>query len=63
MGFYFMRIDDDKDKQILREAIVSELKKPPRLRQQVDPAADSPVSSGAKAGPDRTLRNSQVPRN
>jgi hypothetical protein len=66
MGFYFMRIDEDKDKQILREAILAELKKPPRLRQQADRPADSPLSSEAKATtahPDGTSRNTEVPRN
>jgi hypothetical protein len=65
MGFYFMRIDEDKDKQILREAIVAELKKPPRLRQEADRSADSPLSSEATATarPDGTARSAQVPRN
>jgi hypothetical protein len=65
MGFYFMRIDEDKDKQILREAIVAQLKKPPRLRQEADRPADSPRSSEATATarPDGTARNTQVPRN
>ncbi len=65
MGFYFMRIDEDKDKQILREAMVAELKKPPRLRQQADRPVDSlPSSEGkATARPDGTARNTQVPRN
>jgi PilZ domain len=65
MGFYFMRIDENKDKQILREAIAAELKKPPRLRQQADRPGDSPLSGEAKATarPDGTARNTQVPRN
>ena len=65
MGFYFMRIDEDKDKQILREAIVAELKKPPRLRQEADRHTDSLPSSEAKATarPDGIPRNTQVPRN
>jgi hypothetical protein len=65
MGFYFMRIDEDKDKQILREAMVAELKKPPRLRQEADRPKDSLPSSEAKATahPDGAPRNTQVPRN
>jgi len=65
MGFYFMRIDEDKDKHILREAMVAELKKPPRLRQQADRAMDSLPSSEAKATvrPDGNPMNTQVPRN
>ncbi len=65
MGFYFMRIDEDKDKQILREAIMAELKKPPRLRQQADQALDSslPGEAKTKARPEGTPRNPQVPRN
>lgn len=65
MGFYFMRIDEDKDKQILREAMVAELKKPPRLRQQADRPTDSPLPSEAKTKPrpEGTTRNTQVPRN
>jgi len=64
MGFYFMRIDDDKDKQILRAAIVAERKKHRRLRQEADRATDSPLSSEAQtiARPDGTSRNSQIPR-
>jgi hypothetical protein len=65
MGFYFMRIDEEKDKQILREAMVAELKKPPRLRQQADQPMDSPLPSEAKSKtrPEGTHRNTQVPRN
>jgi hypothetical protein len=65
MGFYFMRIDEDKDKQILREAIVAELKKPPRLRQEADRSVDSVLSGEAKAAarPEGTPRNPQAPRN
>mgnify|MGYP001078654466 CR=1 FL=1 len=49
MGFYFMRIDDDKDKQVIREAMVAELKKPLRLRQQADQRAESLPSAQSKA--------------
>ena len=48
MGFYFMRIDEDKDKQILRAAIVAECRKPPRLRQEADRHTDSLPSSEAQ---------------
>lgn len=65
MGFYFMRIDEEKDKQILREAMVAELKKPPRLRQQADRSGDSPLPSEAKpkARSEGMPRNPEVPRN
>lgn len=65
MGFYFMRIDEDKDKQILREAITAELKKPLGLRQQADRAMNSllPGEEKTKARPEGTPRNPQVPRN
>lgn len=48
MGFYFMRIDEDKDKQVLREAIVSQLKMPPQPQQEFDQHADSTLSGEAK---------------
>ena len=65
MGFYFMRIDDDKDKQVIREAMVAELKKPLRLRQQADQRAESLPSREAKSTgrPEGVSRNPQVPRN
>jgi hypothetical protein len=65
VGFYFIRIDEDKDKQILREAIAAELRKPPRLRREADRSVDSPPSSEAKATdrPDGTAPNTEVPRN
>jgi len=40
MGFYFMRIDEEKDKQILREAILYQGKKPPRLQEEADGPTD-----------------------
>jgi hypothetical protein len=49
MGFYFMRIDEDKDKQILREAIVIQVNKPLRLRQEAEGPAASLSSSEAKS--------------
>ena len=59
MGFYFMRVDEDKDKQILRAAIVAECRKPPHLRQEADRHTDSPLSSEAQvvAHSARTVRN------
>ena len=59
MGFYFMRVDEDKDKQILRTAIVAECRKPPHLRQEADRHTDSPLSSEAQviAHSARTVRN------
>ena len=48
MGFYFMRIDEDRDKQILRAAIVAECRKPPCLRQEVYQFADSLIPSEAR---------------
>ncbi len=64
MGFYFMRIDDDNDKQILRAAIMAECRKPPRLRQEADRDTDSLLSGEARAtaGFEGTTRNTQVPR-
>jgi len=65
MGFYFMRFDEDKDKQILREAIVAQLNKPPRVPQEADRRTDSPLSreATATARPDGVSRSAQVPRN
>ena len=59
MGFYFMRVDEDKDKQILRAAIVAECRKPPLLRQGAERHTDSPLSSEAQviAHSARTVRN------
>jgi hypothetical protein len=36
MGFYFIRIDEDKDRQNLREAIVAQRENPSRLRRETD---------------------------
>ena len=65
MGFYFMRIDEEKDKQILREAILYKGKKPPRLQEEADGPADSLPSREAEetAHPDPTPRNTQPSRN
>jgi len=45
MGFYFMRIDEDKDKHSLRETISTECAKPLRLRQEANRHTDSLLSS------------------
>lgn len=65
MGFYFMRIDEDKDKQSLREAIASECEKPLRLRREADRHTDSILSGEAQAITrfDGISRNTQLPRN
>lgn len=65
MGFYFMRVDEDKDKQVLREVIVSQLNIPQQLTQESDGPADSPLSGEAKptVRPDENTRNPEVPRN
>jgi len=65
MGFYFMRIDEDKDKQLLREAIVSQIQKHPRLRQEFDRPTESLPSNEATATarPEGAPRNPQTPRN
>ena len=65
MGFYFLRIDEDRDKQILREAIIAQCKKPPRLRQESDRHTASSPSTGTKAKTrlDGSPRNTQTSRN
>jgi len=65
MGFYFLRIDEDRDKQILREAIIAQCKKPPRLRQESDRRTASPPSTEEKAKTrlDGSPRNTQTSRN
>jgi hypothetical protein len=65
MGFYFMRIDDEKDKQILREAIVNQGNYPPHLRQEHERPADSfPSREAAATAPaEGTPRTSQPSRN
>lgn len=65
MGFYFMRIDEEKDKQTLREAILYQGKKPPRLQEEADGPTDSLPSREAEetAHPDRTPGNPPLPRN
>ena len=64
MRFYFVRIDEDKDKLILREAIAAQGKKPPRLRQEADRDTDSPSSTEAKARArvDGIPWNTELPR-
>jgi len=64
MGFYFLRIDEDKDRQSLREAIAAECEKPLRLRREADRHTDSVLSSEAqaKARFDGNARNTHLPR-
>ena len=64
MGFYFIRIDEDKDRQSLREAIAAECAKPLRLRREADRHTDSLLSSEAqaKARSDENARNTHLPR-
>lgn len=45
MGFYFLRVDADKDRQSLRVAIVAGSGKPSRLRQEAEGQTDSLPSS------------------
>jgi hypothetical protein len=64
MGFYFMRIDEDKDKQSLREAIATECAKPLSLRREAERRKDSSrLEAQATDRSDGTSRNTQVPRN
>ena len=59
IGFYFMRIDEDKDRQSLREAIVAQCEKLLRLQPEADRHSDSLLYSEAKAiaHSARTVRN------
>ena len=43
LGFYFIRIDDDKDRQSLREAIVAHCEKILRRRREAKRHPDSPL--------------------
>lgn len=43
MGFYFIRIDDDKDRQSLREAIVAHCEKLLRQRREAKRHPNSPL--------------------
>jgi hypothetical protein len=65
MGFYFVRIDEDKDRQIFREAIAAESEKPLRQRREADHVADSHPSGETQPGVrfDGVTRNTQIPRN
>jgi PilZ domain len=49
MGFYFVRIDDEKDKEILGEAILAECRKLPHLKDEVDRRTDSFISGEVEA--------------
>jgi len=65
MGFYFIRIDEEKDKQTLREAILYQGKKPPHLQEEADRPTDSLPSREAEetARPGTTPGNTPLPRN
>ena len=65
MGFYFIRIDEDKDRQSLREEIIAQCEKLRRPRGEADRHADSLLSDEAKtmARSGRINRNTQLPRN
>jgi hypothetical protein len=41
MGFYFMRIDEDKDRRSLGEAISTHCGKPLEVQREADPHVDS----------------------
>jgi len=64
MGFYFIRIDEDKDRESLREAIVAQCKKTPHLQQQTDRRTESLLSSeeNTLARLDGVAWNTQIPR-
>ena len=65
MSFYFVRIDEDKDRQSIGEAITAHCEKPLRLRREADRRADSPLSSEAEAIArfGELNQNTQLPRN
>ena len=65
MSFYFVRIDEDKDRQSIGEAITAHCKKPLRLRREAGRRADSPLSSEAEtlARFEELDQNTQLPRN
>ena len=45
MGFYFMRIDEDKDRRNLGEAIATHCEMPPELRREADRHVNSLLAS------------------
>ena len=65
MGFYFIRMDEDKDRQSLREAIAAQCEKPLPMRREADRHADSLLSSEEKAiaRSEGITRNTPLPRN
>ncbi len=65
VGFYFIRIDEDKDRQSFREAVVAQCEELLRQRREAARHTDSLSPSEAKAKPssDEIARNTQVPRN
>jgi len=64
MGFYFIRIDEDKDRESLREAIVAQFKKTPHLQQETDRRTRSILSSEENTLDrlDGVAWNTQIPR-
>jgi len=65
MGFYFIRIDDDKDRQSLREAIVAHCEKLLRQRREAKRLPNSPLP-GEEQGIEfleGIALNSEPPRN
>jgi len=65
MGFYFIKIAEDKGRQALRAAIAGECGKPLRLRQEAEQLTDSLPSNEAEATArfDGIAFNTQLPRN
>ena len=65
MGFYFLRIDEDQDRQAFREAVVAQCVKLLRSRREPDRRAESTLSSEAQATDrsDQMARNADLHRN
>lgn len=63
MGFYFIRIDEDEDRQSFREAVVAQCEKLLRLRREAAHQTDSlsPSEAKAKSASDRISRDTQLP--
>ncbi len=65
MGFYFLRIDDDKDRQRLREAVIDHCENLLRQRREGKRRPDSPfaVEEQARALLEGIGTSSELPRN
>jgi len=65
MGFYFIRIDEDKDRQSFREAVIAQCEELLRQRREAARHTDSLPPSEAKGNPpsDGIAPNTQLPRN